>query len=1256
MVNKIKYNKKGKFFGLIGILIFIFSIFTSTQIINLMNNSEDNEINRDIVLEDLFTSASLGQIKIYHDSAFILANGVRSGTGTKGDPYIISNWNINSPVSGFCIEIVNTTSYFEIRDCTFSNGVIGIMLQNVTNGKVFNNTFQGFNSTGVGVVESKQINITDNVISNIYGTNGSDGADGTIGAPPTSGTIGTDGGGVSGIYTSNSSFLSISYNKISDVQGGSGGNGGGGGDWLPDNPWKAATVGANGGIGGSGIGIIVESSNHSIIFNNNIQGVFGGIGGSGGSGGLGSEMETIEEWGGDGGASGAGGRGGNVIGIFVDPSYNISTYYNNISNLFGGLGGDSKTAGNGGLGNGWWCGGGRGADGNEGGEGGFASGMLFDNVKGTVNSRNKIWNIFGGNGGNGGNGGKGGDVTDKEDTMAGWGGWGGMSGPGGYSYGLYFKNSQDLNNSLNIIDNVIGGNGGNGGNGGQGGACNEISVFTNMGGGGGWGNEGGDGGWGLGIYYDSSNNSNNEKNTISNIIGGFGGLGGNSSDGKNAAGDGMGMGGGDGGWSGAGGDGGSGVGIFASFSININSTLNKVVNIMGANGNMAGSAGSGGTGLRDSGGHGGTGGNGGNGGDASGLQFANCQYINNQLNDISLIIAGDGASGSNGGDGGDGDLQDIGQGNGGGGGNGGNGGNGGAAYGLNVTLTNFILCNGNSFVNIKGGNGVDGSNGRDGGNSFIQSGGDSGSGGNGGDSKEGIAMYYSGSNNITNILNILSNASAEYGGIKGSPGIPGTGGTPGSLGAQGTTGQNSTAYGFYYINSESSGSWQNEIYILNNTDIDGNYNKWNSSNIGNFWSYYTGLDILSPFGIGDLSYNLTGTSESKDWLPIVDSSAPNVILNKPTSLQVFTERNSVLINVTIIDDLSIIYAKAMIKSQTPFNLTLTKAGSNNWFATWDNLNQYPIMNYNITIYAKDWKNNLNNTEWVVIQYVDLTPPQVLINTPINGSSFEPPGNLSISFSVNVTDTYGITSVIAHINASTPLNISLTSFIDSNYQLSWNNYTDLTYPPGDYRINFIATDNYGNVNNTEFVIITVVKDLVGPNIVLNSPTNQSVHRTPLNISVFVDDPEGNTPNAGDVIATIYNETMAPFNLTLTNTLLNQWDVVWSNLTTTYYPGNYYITITAYDSSHYHNINQSVGFLNISFAYDEMDDENDDSKLNLSNIISFITSTTGMITIGVGAALVAAVIVIIKIRGHYKPSSKQKMKTEQYRIIFRRYEND
>ena len=303
-----------------------------------------------------------------------------------------------------------------------------------------------------------------------------------------------------------------------------------------------------------------------------------------------------------------------------------------------------------------------------------------------------------------------------------------------------------------------------------------------------------------------------------------------------------------------------------------------------------------------------------------------------------------------------------------------------------------------------------------------------------------------------------------------------------------------------------------------------------------------------------------------------------------------------------------------------------------------------------------------------------------------------------------------------------------------------------------------------------MVIKVDKDLIGPNIAPNSPSNKSVHRGPVNVSVVVNDPEGNIPNAGDVIATIYNGTMIPFNLSLTNTGSNQWDGVWSNISSKYYPGYYYINFTVYDSSYYRNINQSVWFLNITYEYDTTapiidfigisdnntvittssptftvniidenqpqfgdvlfevsntsspfndtmtyfgggnweyiwdnissysngkylirafaidsapdaapgshsnwsltweiainivdDDVGDGSDGGGSggsggsapgqfNILTFLTSTTGGI-IGIVGALIVAVIVVIKKRGSYKPSNKDKRRIDEYREVFK-----
>lgn len=64
-------------------------------------------------------------------------NGVVSGNGTAGNPYIIEGWEINS--TGFIagINIGNTTDHFVIRDCfVYKAGQLDILLDNVTNGRL----------------------------------------------------------------------------------------------------------------------------------------------------------------------------------------------------------------------------------------------------------------------------------------------------------------------------------------------------------------------------------------------------------------------------------------------------------------------------------------------------------------------------------------------------------------------------------------------------------------------------------------------------------------------------------------------------------------------------------------------------------------------------------------------------------------------------------------------------------------------------------------------------------------------------------------------------------------------------------------------------------------------------------------------------------------------------------------------------------------------------------------------------------------
>ncbi len=90
-----------------------------------------------------------------------------SGSGTEVDPYVVENLNITSDAD--CVNIVNTTKHFEIRNCFFASvGTLysyGVRLRNVTNGAVGNCIIRQKNA-GIACDELNDSIISENTIFN----------------------------------------------------------------------------------------------------------------------------------------------------------------------------------------------------------------------------------------------------------------------------------------------------------------------------------------------------------------------------------------------------------------------------------------------------------------------------------------------------------------------------------------------------------------------------------------------------------------------------------------------------------------------------------------------------------------------------------------------------------------------------------------------------------------------------------------------------------------------------------------------------------------------------------------------------------------------------------------------------------------------------------------------------------------------------------------------------------------------------------
>lgn len=117
-------------------------------------------------------------IRIDSDADFLTVPGVTNnatGNGTVWNPWIIENWEIDGTGSGYGIYIGNTTEYFVVRNCSLygASGVFlagiaddsGLILNNVQNGTVFNNTSDFNDQSGISINDSGNCTVMNNTVN-----------------------------------------------------------------------------------------------------------------------------------------------------------------------------------------------------------------------------------------------------------------------------------------------------------------------------------------------------------------------------------------------------------------------------------------------------------------------------------------------------------------------------------------------------------------------------------------------------------------------------------------------------------------------------------------------------------------------------------------------------------------------------------------------------------------------------------------------------------------------------------------------------------------------------------------------------------------------------------------------------------------------------------------------------------------------------------------------------------------------------------
>ncbi|NVM37328.1 MAG: right-handed parallel beta-helix repeat-containing protein [Candidatus Lokiarchaeota archaeon] len=166
-----KCNKKIK-------IIIVFSLFLLSLFINpdYFLNKKLSKYNSDD--SSLRVAQLSGTIHINNNWSDTKIAGICTGFGNVSDPYIIEDFIIDGQGSGNCILIENSNEYFKIESCTVFNSksgtnFAGIKLNNVSNGRIFNNNCS--DNQGNGIFLNNSINnwifensINDNIESGLY--------------------------------------------------------------------------------------------------------------------------------------------------------------------------------------------------------------------------------------------------------------------------------------------------------------------------------------------------------------------------------------------------------------------------------------------------------------------------------------------------------------------------------------------------------------------------------------------------------------------------------------------------------------------------------------------------------------------------------------------------------------------------------------------------------------------------------------------------------------------------------------------------------------------------------------------------------------------------------------------------------------------------------------------------------------------------------------------------------------------------------
>ncbi|MFX1566988.1 MAG: hypothetical protein ACFFCV_01325 [Promethearchaeota archaeon] len=262
------------------------------------------------------------------------------------------------------------------------------------------------------------------------------------------------------------------------------------------------------------------------------------------------------------------------------------------------------------------------------------------------------------------------------------------------------------------------------------------------------------------------------------------------------------------------------------------------------------------------------------------------------------------------------------------------------------------------------------------------------------------------------------------------------------------------------------------VFISNNTDTALESAIWNILPQGSFT-----IEVFANDTLGYINDPIIVIFKK-------DTLAPKLVINQPIDFTYYDSRPS--FNITVYDPNSAIpdctytvsgYSPIWLENNTKVLLDPI---------IWGDLADGEFLVY---IVAYDTFGHVNNSI-ILTLYKDTSPPVFETVTPSNSTTFNSAPNLKISyFDPNLHKIYykvGSDIIFIYNNTEQLFDDSIWSILDE----------------GPFTIEFYANDTFGY--NSSVIYLTLIKDITTPNIIINSPDNNTYYSLPPLMNVTISD--------------------------------------------------------------------------------------------------------------------------------------------------------